>query len=445
MWSKSLQTVITLSIVLFAAGCGSGEPVSTGASKAPDSGGADAKTAVKENTDPVELTLFMNNLISDADLQRVLFEPLKKKYPYITVKPTFKGGKETIDNWVVSGNPPDLFNYYAGDMGVLVQLGLVEDITPLAKKHNIDLSRFQPAMLDSVRAVSGKGELYALPRYSNTVALYYNKDIFDKFGVSYPKDGMTWDQTIELAKKLTRADGGKNYYGLSFDNLLRPGYSFSLDALDPKTNKAAVNSNDWRRVMQLNRDIFSIPGNLPNPVKLVNSGHTVFTANMDLAMLASVNNFRWIEPAAEKGLNWDMVQYPYFPDKPNIGGMVDVHAIGVAKTSKHKDAAMKVLELMTSDEVQLIAARSGAASPLSNPEMQKQFGADVAFLKGKNVQAFFKSKPAPTPQFSNYRTEAYSVFNPLYLDYVSGKMDLNTFIRTAEEAINKKIEEVAKK
>ncbi|MCC2685173.1 MAG: family 1 extracellular solute-binding protein, partial [Paenibacillaceae bacterium] len=203
--------MIALSIVLFAAGCGSGGTSSTGTGS--DSGGADQKATVKENTEPVTLTLFMNNLISDADLQRELFDPLKKKYPYITVKPTMNGGENTIENWVTAGNPPDLFNYYVGNLGVLIQLGLVEDITPMAKQNNIDLSRFQPVMLDSVRAASDKGELYGLPRYSNTVALYYNKDIFDKFGVAYPKDGLTWDQAIDVAKKVSREDGGVKYRG----------------------------------------------------------------------------------------------------------------------------------------------------------------------------------------------------------------------------------------
>jgi multiple sugar transport system substrate-binding protein len=432
-------------MVLFAAGCGSGGTDATGTGK--DSGATDQKPAVKENTEPVTLTLFMNNLISDADLERELFEPLKKKYPYITVKPTMNGGENTIENWVTAGNPPDLFNYYVGNLGVLIQLGLVEDITPMAKQNNIDLSRFQPVMLDSVKAASGKGELYGLPRYSNTVALYYNKDIFDKFGVAYPKDGLTWDQTIEIAKKVSREDGGVKYRGLSGDSLQRPGFSYSLSPVDPKTNKATINTDKWRKVMQLNSDIFSIPGNLPDPASLVGSGVKSFTETRDLAMLASVNNLRQIEPAAkEKGLNWDLAQYPSFPDIPNIGGMVDVHVIGVAKTSKHKDAAMKVVELMTSDEVQLIGARdSAAASPLSNPEMQKQFGAGADYLKGKNVAAFFKSKPAPAPQFSLYLGDANKVFNAMYTDFVAGKMDLNTFIRTAEDAINKKMDEVVKK
>lgn len=70
----------------------------------------------------------------------------------------------------------------------------------LIKRHNIDLSRFEPSIISALEKMSGGG-LYGLPLYNDRMALYYNKDIFDKFGVPYPKDGMTWDEVIELSIK----------------------------------------------------------------------------------------------------------------------------------------------------------------------------------------------------------------------------------------------------
>ena len=31
----------------------------------------------------------------------------------------------------------------------------------------------------------------------------YNRDLFDEAGVDYPKEGWTWDEFREVAKKLT--------------------------------------------------------------------------------------------------------------------------------------------------------------------------------------------------------------------------------------------------
>jgi multiple sugar transport system substrate-binding protein len=59
-----------------------------------------------------------------------------------------------------------------------------------------------------------------------------NKDIFNKFGVDYPQDEMAWSQTLDLAKKLTRTEGGIRYIGVSIgapQALLR---QYSLPVLD---------------------------------------------------------------------------------------------------------------------------------------------------------------------------------------------------------------------
>ena len=58
-----------------------------------------------------------------------------------------------------------------------------------------------------------KNDLYALPFWSSTQLMYYNKDLFDKAGVPYPsdeeKDRMTYQQTVDLAKKVQKATGAK--------------------------------------------------------------------------------------------------------------------------------------------------------------------------------------------------------------------------------------------
>jgi multiple sugar transport system substrate-binding protein len=58
------------------------------------------------------------------------------------------------------------------------------------------------------------GGLYALPVAMQPSPLIYNKDIFYKFGIAYPKGGITWNETYELSNILTRSDGGVDYRGL---------------------------------------------------------------------------------------------------------------------------------------------------------------------------------------------------------------------------------------
>lgn len=98
------------------------------------------------------------------------------------------------------------------------ELGLTEDLNPYVKQFNMDLNRIDPIVLDTVRKTSGDGKLLGIPISGNVVMMYYNKDIFDRFAVPYPKDGMTWDEVYDLARQLTRSDGAVKYRGFDFQD-----------------------------------------------------------------------------------------------------------------------------------------------------------------------------------------------------------------------------------
>jgi multiple sugar transport system substrate-binding protein len=49
--------------------------------------------------------------------------------------------------------------------------------------------------------INGGGKVYAIPTYSDTLALYYNKDLFQKAGIE--KAPTTWEELKAAAKKLT--------------------------------------------------------------------------------------------------------------------------------------------------------------------------------------------------------------------------------------------------
>ena len=54
------------------------------------------------------------------------------------------------------------------------------------------------------------GKIYGMPAGFTTRVVYYNKDLFDAANVPYPKDGWSWDDFKEIAKKLS--DPSKKQY-----------------------------------------------------------------------------------------------------------------------------------------------------------------------------------------------------------------------------------------
>lgn len=54
------------------------------------------------------------------------------------------------------------------------------------------------------------GKVYGVPTWCLTMWLFYNKNLFDEAGVDYPTDETTWDEHVEMAKKLTKTEGDGN-------------------------------------------------------------------------------------------------------------------------------------------------------------------------------------------------------------------------------------------
>ncbi|RKN82241.1 ABC transporter substrate-binding protein [Paenibacillus ginsengarvi] len=388
----------------------------------------------KPSTEPVTIRIATtpSASVTEDDFRLLFTEPVKAKYPHITLELVKYGNGSTVEDWIASGSVPDMMLVWNGELGGYAKYDLLEAIDPLIKKHGLDLTRFDGIVLDAVRAISSKSELYGLPYAVQLNALYYNKDIFDKFGTSYPKDGMTWDEAIDLAKRLTREEGGVQYRGLHPETIMRLAFPFSINLINPKTNRADINNDSWKSAFDVMGRIIGIPGNWSATPAYT----TAFMKDQNVAMLASINLFDQLEKASKDGFtNWDVAQYPSYPDKPNVYGMVDTHIVAITKTSKHKDQALQVADVITSLPVQNMLMQRGRLSSLSDTGLKKRFGEELPSLKGKRIDSIFKSKPAPGKEFSPYFAEARTILLQGFNEFVAGK-DANTVLREAEEQVN---------
>lgn len=416
--------LLVLAACLLFAGCGS------------YSNNAEVKHSSFEfdTSKPVTIKLFRGSDIKDNIFQMLVTEPMAKKYPNITIE--LQNGK--LEELIAAGEIPDVLTYVHNSLPTLKNLDLLEDMTPLLKKHLFDLNRFNPIYLDAIRVNSDNGGLAAVPYFAQINALFYNKDLFDKFGVPYPKDGMTWEDATELGKRMTRLDGGIPYQGLNIEKISRLSFPWSPDLIEKdkatQQERAHIDTDAWKQIFDLGYRVQTIPGNYPNQDFYKGQA----------AMYATVGDaLQNIKTAVEgQVFRVGVAQYPSYKELPNTYGMVDEHVILVTKTSQRKDAAMKVVEVLTSDEVQMMASKQLARlSPLRDPELQKQFGAE--YLKGVDLQSIFKSHPAPGVQFSRYYQDARKLLDAEYALVLSGQKDANSASRDLEENINKMLAQKA--
>jgi multiple sugar transport system substrate-binding protein len=207
--------------------------------------------------------------------------------------------------------------------------------------------------------------------------------------------------------------------------------------VDPKTDKSLASSNAWMNAFNRMKQIYEVPGN----VYTTDFNKAVFQ-DQTVAMLASQNTFgNAIKAEETSGYKWDVTTFPEIAEYPKKYPSVEAWSLMLGSVSKHKDDAYAVIEYLLSPEVQTLAYKAGNYGTSTDPEIRKQFGADVPGLKGKNVQSIFRSSPAPLPIATKYDNLARPILISKFNDVAAGKKDVNTALREADEELTKKIQE----
>lgn len=120
-----------------------------------------------------------------------------------------------LEAGATGGSLPDVFWMHSNEFTKYAEYDMLLDISDkITSSKTLDMNKFPQ---DIVGIYNYNGKQLAVPKDYDTIALWYNKTMFDEAGVSYPDSSWTWDDFAAAAKKLTKADGSQ--YGFA----LRPG------------------------------------------------------------------------------------------------------------------------------------------------------------------------------------------------------------------------------
>ncbi len=125
--------------------------------------------------------------------------------------------RDQILTSIAAGTPPDVFLLDNIDLPAFVRSGVLLDLAPYAARVGLPPERFSPEVLGIFRR---DGALWALPKGYTPMVIAYNKDMFDRAGLPYPRDGWTWEEFRATARALTRdgdGDGAVDQWGFWLD------------------------------------------------------------------------------------------------------------------------------------------------------------------------------------------------------------------------------------
>ncbi|MDF2721942.1 MAG: transporter substrate-binding protein, partial [Paenibacillus sp.] len=344
-----------------------------------DSAGDASKASepAKKEAAPQPVTIKYATSMTVEEFNQYVAEPVRKRYPHITVERIdylYNTPGKSIQDLVTTKNIPDIFVAYPTHLLPYVDLGLAYDMTELIKQNQFDLNRIPSEFYETIKLGVLKDYLIGLPINNNAFGLFYNKSLFDQFGVPYPKDGMTWQDVRNTAVKLTRNVNGVQYIGIHPDSISRGARQLSLPYIDLKSDKAAFQTQSWKDLFELWQSLFQVPGGavIPkgtNMAKSFTEGTTAMIGGYALLM-NDMNN--------AKSLQWDVVTYPTNPQNPGVGSVVDSLVACITSPSKYKTEAFQVLSVILSNDVQNDMSRNAMMSVLSDRAVQDQFGKNNA-------------------------------------------------------------------
>ena len=316
-------------------------------------------------------------VITPEEPVAVLVDRFHEGHPNIKVKIlTTASGDDYFTKLVTmtaAGTPPDIFELAPWKLAVFEKEKLTADLRPLVEAWGFDLGEIPEPLVD---AYSWGGALLGLPIMgSNIYLIGFNKDVFDKAGVAYPKRYWTWDDFLETAKKVTideDGDGEPEIWGGTF-NFIGPArllpylWGWGADFYNyPDLNKCTLNSPEAREALTFALDLTRVHKVMPPPE--MGAADLGITFDAGLVAMADVASGAWVDPKDPAqfrwGFNWGLTD---FPKTVATRTLIHSNGMSIARTSKHRDEAWEFLIFLMSLESQkYYSERVGKVSALKS-------------------------------------------------------------------------------
>lgn len=346
--AKAFMSLLSIVVVFtLAAGCtGGGSKKQSGATASPGNTSAPSASASGQQT--VTLS-FLAHSNYEAALTKVV-ENFQKENPNIKVKPEFAPFSQLMESIEIKmGSGSSDTDLLFVDSPLVVNYAVKGYLEPLDKLLAADAkSRWVQSAADTV---TYKGQLMAAPMNNSSQVLFYNKAILQSKGIPLPKqdERLTWEQIVEMAKKLTFNDGKQQVYGFSFDRVdtsfqflpLAQSLGATMVREDGLATDGYTNSPAAIQAFQFYYDLFNTWKVSP---KIKQDESLDYFISGKVALFAGLSHN--LPKLVESGIDFGVTRFPYFDGK-KIATPTGSWNVGISKFSKNKEAAAKFLTYLT--------------------------------------------------------------------------------------------------
>lgn len=336
----------------------------------------------------------------------------------------------------------DIYDVYFWDVQAYghYKKGLLLDVQPMIDKAGLFKPEEYPAKMFDPWRFDGKN-LYGVPENFQTLALFYNKDLFDAAGIAYPDNTWSYDQVVEAATKMTIRNGDRvTQWGMSTGALgiwwglqtlsWAKDDAFFDKVLEPTTfqfeHPANVEALDFIRALVNDHKV------APSPALAQQSSDTT---GFQSGLVGLVPDGSWsISGFSELPFNWGVTAIPTWGGKRVVpyflGGWV------IAKDTKVADGAFEWARWSASDFQQDMAGQQDWI-PVQNAARESSATTDKLPEGYRDVINALESAKIGDVYSLNTQQIWVEVFDPNLQKLLNDNAAAADVAKTMDEAANK--------
>lgn len=267
-----------------------------------------------------------------------------------------------LEAGATGGEVPDVFWMHSNEAYRYMSNGILMDLTDrIASSDKVEMDKFPE---DICTLYQNEGKTYAIPKDIDTIALWYNKTMFDEAGLAYPDESWTWDDYYDTAVKLTKEDGSQ--YGTAMnptnnqDGWMNIVYSMGGKVISDDKTKSGFDDPNTLKAMEYVEKL--IRDAMPSAASMSETGNDVLFYSGKIAMLPFGS---WmIAPIKENEYVTANCDVTVLPKDAQTGRRVSIYnGLGwaISANTKNADAAWQLVEWFGSKEGQEHQAELGVS------------------------------------------------------------------------------------
>ena len=244
-----------------------------------------------------------------------------------------------------TGQAPDIIAVDNPEHALFASRGAFLDLTDLtAKSAVIKPGNYFPGPLASTM---WEGRHFGVPKATNTIALYYNKDMFKAKGLDPDKPPQTWAELVDAARKLT--DPAVNVYGITFSAKASEEGTFQFLPWAQMTGASYKNINTDGAVRALDTWKTILDERLASPDTLTRSQwDSTGTFNSGNAAMAISGPWELDRMVAEAKFDWGVTLLPVPEEGAERSSSMGDFNWAIFASTMHPEEAFRVLEYFVS-------------------------------------------------------------------------------------------------